>query len=152
MTRVGRALKNTSVLTDIGNDQASVEMGRRINNIAPLNVGTKSLPTQRRTVGKWHSALDTANAPVVPSLRSAVVGVGRIQLKEITRVGVESRGNLLVIIQADNALRLRLGLAERGDQHGGQNGNDGDDDKQFNQGETQTERPAMPVSIAWKAF
>ena len=43
--------------------------------------------------------------------------------------------DLLHVIDAGRLLGLLLGFAERGQQHGGQNRNDGDHHQQFNQGE-----------------
>jgi len=48
---------------------------------------------------------------------------------------VEGQAHLPHVAEAGHALRLGLGLGERRQQQGGQNGDDGDDHQQFNQRE-----------------
>ena len=52
-------------------------------------------------------------------------------------VGIQQLGgaDLLQVGGAGDGLRLFTGLRQRGQQHGGQDGDDGDDDQQFNQRE-----------------
>jgi hypothetical protein len=59
----------------------------------------------------------------------------------IVREGMERHAELLKVAHAVDALGLEFGFAERGQQQRGENGDDGDDEKQFDQRES----PALSV-------
>ena len=66
---------------------------------------------------------------------------GRIPVVE--RVQMPARGELLDIIQASDRLRAGLGFVQRRQQHGRQNGDDGDDHQQLDQGEASRGRTRL---------
>src|SRR5205814_4963408 len=54
---------------------------------------------------------------------------------KIIAIQLEGDSNLALVAQAFDQLRLFLGATQRGQKHAGENGDDGDDDQQFDQGE-----------------
>ena len=97
---------------------------------AGLEAGT------RQTVGNKGDCLvaahDVERADGVVPCR--IVGGGEYAFIVI-RVHDECHRLAFEIVHAGNADGFRLGFAQRGQKHPGQNRNDGDDDEQFNQSE-----------------
>ena len=75
-----------------------------------------------------------------PALHPGIVAVGSANVVRwdtvviVSRVHDPAQGHLTLIVHAKNALSLRLGLAEGGEKHAGQNGDDRDHDQQLDQG------------------
>jgi hypothetical protein len=59
--------------------------------------------------------------------------VTRTSVGKIRGIHIPGQEHLFLVVDAPNFLRTELGLAQSWQEHGRQNGNDGDYDQQFNQ-------------------
>ena len=73
--------------------------------------------------------------PVFGVTTLRVRGNGREDVPEIADVNYHAQPQLFEVVHAADLIGLLFGLGERGQQHGRQNGDNGDDDQQFDQGE-----------------
>ena len=72
----------------------------------------------------------------------APTGSGQV-LRVVGRIHHGREKDLLLVVQIDGQLRAFLGLAQGGKQHAREDRDDGDDDKQFDEGETALEESSM---------
>ena len=77
-----------------------------------------------------------AGAPVIPNGRITVVGIRPVELIIVASVQVCGEHQLLGVVHAEDALRFRFGFGESGQQHSGENGNDGNHHQKLDQCET----------------
>jgi hypothetical protein len=75
--------------------------------------------------------------------------VWRQKVAVVHRIHLPGKHDLALVVQALKRLGVRFGVRERGQQHGGQNGNSRQDDAQFNQRETGT-AGWLGNGLAWK--
>ena len=71
-----------------------------------------------------------------PEFDTDVVGVavaGGPETAVVVEIGLRDRAHLLEVVHAADSTGFRAGLAQRGQQHGGQDGDNGDNNKQLNE-------------------
>ncbi len=87
-----------------------------------------------------------AGEPASPGpVRNFAASAGRSPIRRtdelvVVVLGIESpgHGKLFVVIHANDALPLGFRLGEGGEEHSGENRDDGDDDQEFDEGESGT--------------
>ncbi len=86
-----------------------------------------------------------ASAPVV-SVRVTIVGIGWKPIFIVSGVNLECQHHLAAVIHAFDALGFGFGLAQRGEQHACEDGNNRNHHQKLNQGKTFLESASiLPV-------